>query len=172
MFVIFFLTDTSTGLMYYLMAFPILVHPLIIFRLLKHRVVMCLRTENGENRSRSSSAGNEESLRLRRQTDSSPSTSVKGLAFLPVLETPSLNSSTDNSKSPSPSSKKKRSFRFASLRRKKRKTSDENSLASNQAEASEADIVAFQRELQNLPPYPTWVSHLSYNIYDHALNLR
>lgn len=159
-----FITDKSEGFIFYLMALPMLVHPLIIFRLLKHRLLTSLRSENGENRSRASSAGNEESLRLRRQNDSSPSLNVgrslKGLSFLPLLETPSLHSNTDYSASPSPSFKSKRTFRFSSLRRKKTKAPSENTFSSSHSDTSEADIVAFQRELQNLPAYPVKVNFL------------
>ncbi|XP_035226303.1 1-phosphatidylinositol 4,5-bisphosphate phosphodiesterase epsilon-1-like isoform X2 [Stegodyphus dumicola] len=142
---------------FYLTALPLIVHPLIVFRLLKHRLLMSLNKGSGENRSRASSAGNEETLRLRRQNDSSPNLctgrSLRGLSFLPLLETPTTQSSMDCSASPSPSSKSKRTFRFSSLRRKKTKTSTENTFNSSHSDTSEADIVAFQRELQNLPTH-------------------
>lgn len=159
-----FITDRSETFMFYLMALPMLVHPLIIFRLLKHRLLTSLRNEAGENRSRASSAGNEESLKLRKQNDSSPTLNVgrslKALPFLPLLETPSLHSNTDYSTSPSPSYKSKRTFRFSSLRRKKPKSPSENTFNSSHSDTSEADIVAFQRELQNLPTYHVKVNTL------------
>ncbi|GFY47578.1 1-phosphatidylinositol 4,5-bisphosphate phosphodiesterase epsilon-1 [Trichonephila inaurata madagascariensis] len=138
---------------YYLTALPMFVHPVILFRLLKHRLLTSLRRNAGENRSRASSAGNEESLRLRRHNDSSPNLQVgrSGLTFLTPLQIPP-SSQSDCSASPSPSFKSKKTFRFCSLRRKK-SSANESAFNSSHSDTSEADIVAFQRELQNLPTY-------------------
>ena len=81
-----------------------------------------------------------------------PNTAVKQFAQKTVQQF-SLTDSRDNTPSQSPGHQKK-PFRFSSLRRKRLSRSTEASSppAADTPEKNEAYILAFQRELQNLPP--------------------
>ncbi|KAG8182202.1 hypothetical protein JTE90_004139 [Oedothorax gibbosus] len=158
---------------FYLRALPMFSHPVILLRLLKHRLLSSLRHRSGgspSSRSRASSAGNEEALLL--PPPAPPQGGVSSLhvaerrspaklSFLTPLVIPPQHNEREtggrhsdcSSASPSPSFKTKRAFRFCSLRRKKSNTPENNVFTSCHSDTSEADIVAFQRELQNLPTH-------------------
>ncbi|XP_076367321.1 uncharacterized protein LOC143255479 [Tachypleus tridentatus] len=133
-----------------------------------------------ENRSRASSAGTEEGLRARRKvnltidcssTSLSPSrldvarresvqsnlTGPRLLKREPICMMLTNHGDTDRDNPiPSPA-QRKRSFHFSSLKRKRSKVQAQSaSCSASQSDThdtSEADIMAFQRELQNLPNF-------------------
>ncbi|CAN8024093.1 unnamed protein product [Ixodes persulcatus] len=169
---------------FYLEALHAVVPPVILVRLLQHRFLGTMHIRRGapsrtsiasENRSRAgSSAGNEDSLRVRRRVTltincSSParaaSTSAeerrdsvrppeKQVTVVPPENVVGPSLSPEHS---SPAGR--RAFKFSSLKKRVSKvvatTQDQNS--SSLQTTSEADIVAFQKELQNLPNFESQV---------------
>ncbi|XP_013793183.2 uncharacterized protein LOC106477137, partial [Limulus polyphemus] len=182
--------DKDNRLVFLLESLPAVVHPVILLRLCQHRVLGSSLSSRGrrassrssmgsrENRSRASSEGTEEGLRVRRKvnltidcssTSLSPSRlditrreSVQSNLIAPRLLrrepmytvlTNSADKHTDKETPiPSPTHQRNQSFHLSSLKRKKSKVHSATFSAS-QPDTSEADIMAFQRELQNLPNF-------------------
>ncbi|KAG0423733.1 hypothetical protein HPB47_000519 [Ixodes persulcatus] len=178
-------TANMSSAAFYLEALHAVVPPVILVRLLQHRFLGTMHIRRGapsrtsiasENRSRAgSSAGNEDSLRVRRRVTltincSSParaaSTSAeerrdsvrppeKQVTVVPPENVVGPSLSPEHS---SPAGR--RAFKFSSLKKRVSKvvatTQDQNS--SSLQTTSEADIVAFQKELQNLPNFESQAS--------------
>ncbi|EEC05504.1 hypothetical protein IscW_ISCW003651 [Ixodes scapularis] len=195
-------TANMSSAAFYLEALHAVVPPVILVRLLQHRFLGTMHIRRGapsrtsiasENRSRAgSSAGNEDSLRVRRRVTltincSSParatSTSAEerrdsvrppekqvqspfngGLSALAccrlVTVVPPENVAGPSLSPEHSSPAGRRAFKFSSLKKRVSKvvttTQDQNS--SSLQTTSEADIVAFQKELQNLPNFESQAS--------------
>ncbi|XP_023235323.1 uncharacterized protein LOC111634715 isoform X2 [Centruroides sculpturatus] len=159
---------------YFLSGLPLVIHPLVVIRLLMHRLLGCpiqnrvIRTTSKssmlsvENRSNSSLIENEESLRGRRKVNLSINCIVsqqsktdhnKVVIQTPEAQTIPTFTENDGQTTPpiSPLSYVKRSFRFSSLKRKKFKQQFAENISS--PSENEETILAFQREIQNLPQF-------------------
>ncbi|XP_064469144.1 uncharacterized protein LOC135383352 [Ornithodoros turicata] len=169
---------------FYLTALQLVLAPVVLVRLLQHRLLGLRRgaasrsSIASENRSRAgSSAGHEDSLRARRRVTLTINCSQQQglLARAPsedrrdslrasdkqvVVVPPPDNSEATSPGLASPTTSGKRAFKFSSLKKRVNRmvtTSQDQSSNSSQT-TSEADIVAFQRELQNLPTFDSQTS--------------